>query len=209
LKLNTDKTPFVWLGTPHLLSKLTRDTVTIRGIPIHVSTEAMFLGVLLDSALIFVPHIRRLSGRCFYRLRQMRIVRKSLTQEAAKTMVHAFITSRIDYCNSVMYGASTVHIRPPHNVLNAAARLILCKRNYDRITAAIRHSLHWLPVQQRIDCKLYVLVYKCLHQGAPVYLSELCIPVASLTARSHLRSAAKECLVISYCKTMNYGQRSF
>jgi len=97
----------------------------------------------------------------------------------------------------------------PHNVLIAAARLILCKRNYDRITAAIRHSLHWLPVQQRIDCKLCVLVYKCLHQGAPVYLSKLCIPVASLTARSHLRSAAKECLVISYCRTKNYGQRSF
>jgi len=54
-----------------------------------------------------------------------------------------------------------------------------------------------------------VLVYKCLHQGAPVYLSELCIPVASSTGRSHLRSAAKECLVISYCRTKNYGQRSF
>jgi len=46
-----------------------------------------------------------------------------------------------------------------------------------------------------------VLVYKCLHQGAPVYLSELCIPVASSTGRSHLRSVAKECLVISYSVT--------
>jgi len=110
---------------------------------------------------------------------------------------HAFITSRIDYCNSVMYGASTVHIRPLQNVINAAARLVLCKRKYDRITAAIRDSLHWLPVQQRIDYKLCVFVYKCPHQGAPLYLSELCIPVASSTGRSHLRSAAKECLVIS------------
>jgi len=130
----------------HLLSKLTRDTVTVRGIPIHVSTEAMCLGVLLDSALTFGPRIRRLSGRCFYHLPQMRIVRKSLTQEAAKTMVHAFITSHIDYSNSVMYGASTVHIRPLQNVLNAVVRLILCKGKYDRITAATRDSLHWLPV---------------------------------------------------------------
>jgi len=127
----------------------------------------MCLGVLLDSALTFGP---RLPGRCFYHLRQMRIVQKSLTQEAAKTMVHEFIISRIDCCNSVMYGASTVHIRPLQNVLNAAARLILCKRKYDRITAAIRDSLHWLPVQQRIDYKLCVLVYKCLHHGARVYL---------------------------------------
>jgi len=119
--------------------------------------------------------------------------------------------SRIDYCNSILCGASTVYIRPLQNVLNAAARLILCKRKYDHITAAIRDSsaLHWLTVQQRIDYKLCVLVYKCLHQGAPVYLSELCIPVASSTGRSHLRSAVKECLVISYCRTKNYGQRNF
>ena len=58
-------------------------------------------------------------------------------------------------------------------------------------------------------CIMCVLVYKCLHQAAPVYLSELCIPLASSTCRSHLRSAVKECLVISYCRTKNYGQRSF
>ena len=125
-------------------------------------------------------------------------------------MVHAFIiTSRIDYCNSVMYGASTVHIRPLQNVLNAAARLILCKRKYDRITAAIRHSLHWLSVQLRIDYKLCVLVCTCLHQAAPVYLCELCIPDASSTGQSHLRSAVTECLVISYCRTKNCEQLSF
>ena len=73
----------------------------------------------------------------------MRIVRKSLTLEAAKTMVHAFVTSRLDYCNSILYGASAVHIRPLQNVLNAAARLILRKRKYDHITAAVRDLLHW------------------------------------------------------------------
>ena len=101
----------------------------------------MCLGVLLDSALTFAPHVRHLTGRSCYYLRQMRIVRKSLTQEAAETMVHAFVTSRMDYCNSILYSASAVH-----NVFNAAARLILHKGKYDRITAAIRDSLHWLPV---------------------------------------------------------------
>ena len=117
----------------------------------------------------------------------------------------------LDYCNSILYGASAVHIRPLQNVLkvNAAARLILCKRKYDRITAAIRDLLHWLPVQQRIEYKMCVLVYKCLHQTAPIYLSELCIPVATSAGRSHLSSAVKGCLVISYCRTKNYGQRSF
>ena len=60
-----------------------------------------------------------------------------------------------------------------------------------------------------IEYKMCVLVYKCLHQTAPIYLSELCIPVATSAGRSHLRSAVKGCLVISYCRTKNYGQRSF
>ena len=209
LKLNTYKTQFIWLGTPHQLHKVVcGDTITIGGTAIQVSTEAVCLGVLLDSALAFALHIRRLTGRSFYYLRQMRIVRKSLTQEVAKTVVNAFVTSRMDYCNSILYGASAIHIRPLQNLFNAAARLILHKGKYDRITAAIRDSLHWLPVQQRIEYKICVLVYKCLHQAAPIYLSELCIPVATFAGRSHLRSAVKECLVIGYCWTKKYGQRS-
>jgi len=125
LKLNTDKTQFIWLGTPY---QFVCDTITVGGIAIQVSTEAMCLGVLLDSALTYAPHVRRWSGRSFYHLRQMRIVRKSLTEDAAKTiMVHAFVTSRIDYCNSILYGASAAHIWPLQNVLNVAARLILRK----------------------------------------------------------------------------------
>jgi len=209
LKLNTDKTQFIWLGTPHQLSKFVCNTNTVGGIEIQVSTKAICLGVLLDSALTFASHVRRLSGRRFYHLRQMMIVRKSLTQEAAETMVHAFVTSRIDYCNSILYGAIAAHIRPLQNVLNAAARLILRKRKYDRITAAIRDRLHWLPVQQRVEYKMCVLVYNCLHQAAPIYLSELYIPVATFAGRRHLRSAVKECLVTSYCRTKNYGQRTF
>ena len=84
-----------------------------------------WLGVLLDSRLTFAPHVRRLSGKCFYHLRQLKTVRRSLTEDAATSLVHAFVTSRIDdYCNSVIYGARAVHIQPLQNVLNAAARLI-------------------------------------------------------------------------------------
>ena len=94
-------------------------------------------------------------------------------------MVHAFITSRIDYCNSVLHGVSAVHLRPLRNVLSSMARIILLKQKLDYITADIRDLLHWLPVQRRIEYKMCVLVYKCLNQLAPIYLSELCIPVAA------------------------------
>jgi len=77
------------------------------------------------------------------------------------------------------------------------------------LSADIRDLLHWLPVQRRIEHKLCLLVYKCLHQLAPIYISELCIPVAATATRSHLRSAVRGNLVISYSRTKRYGQRSF
>jgi len=136
----------------------------------------------------------------------MRIVRKSLIQDAAKTVVHAFVTSRIDYCNSILYGASAAHIRPLQNVLNEGAGLILRKRKYDRITAAIRDLLHWLPVQQTIEYKMCVLVYKCLHPHLPVWTvnSSCNIRWPEPSAFSSERMPRHQ-----YCRTKNYVQRSF
>ena len=121
----------------------------------------------------------------------MNTVRKSLTEDAATTMVHAFVTSRVDYCNSVLHRVSAANVQPLQNVLNAAARIILRKRKFDHITTNVRDRLHWLPVQQRIEYKVCVLVYKCLHQAAPAYLAELCSPVSESANRGHLRSAAR------------------
>src|SRR5664279_225457 len=113
----------------------------------------MFLRVLLDNTLSCAQHVRRVAGKCFYFLRQLRIVRRSLTEEAAKTIVHAFIASRIDYCNSILHGMSATHMRPLQNVLNAAARLVLRKRKFDHITAAARNQLHWLQSHSESNLK--------------------------------------------------------
>ena len=99
----------------------------------------------------------------------MKTVRRSLTNDAAKTIVHAFVTSRVDYCNSILHRVSAVHGQPLQNVLNAAARIIQRKRKFDRITADLRDQLHWLPIQQRTEYKLCVLVY----EAAPTYLAEM------------------------------------
>jgi len=76
----------------------------------------------------------------------------------------------------------------------------------NHITADIRDLLQWLSVQQRIKYKISMLIYKCLHQTAPIYLSELCISVAATTKWSYLRSAVQGNLVI---RTKQYGQLSF
>ena len=122
----------------------------------------------------------------FLSSRQMNTVRKSLTEDAATTMVHAFVTSRVDYCNSVLHRASASSVQSLQNALNAAARIILRKRKFDHITTDVRDQLHWLPVQQRIEYKVCVLVHKCLHQAAPIYLAELCSPVSESANSGHL-----------------------
>ena len=76
--------------------------------------------------------------------------------------------------------------------------ITLRKQRRDHITADIRDLLHWLPVQRRIESKMCVLIYKCLHQLAPIYLSELCLPVAATATRSHLRSAVQGNLCLLY-----------
>ena len=55
----------------------------------------------------------------FHQLRQLRSIRRSLSLDAAKTFVHSLISSRVDYCNSIFYGATDVVVRRLQSVLNA------------------------------------------------------------------------------------------
>jgi len=75
LRLNEDKTQFIWLGTPHQLFEVQCQQISLRGVDIQISTEVTCLSVLLDSRLTFAPYVRRLSGKCFYHLRQLKTVR--------------------------------------------------------------------------------------------------------------------------------------
>ena len=90
-------------------------------------------------------------------------------------MVHTFITRRIDYCNSLLQDVSEVHLRPLQNVLNSAVCIILWKQRLHHITADIGDLVHWLPVQQRIEYKMCVLIYKLSTSvnTSPSYASRL------------------------------------
>ena len=69
------------------------------------------LGVVIDQELRMDWHIGKLSQSCFYQLRQLRTVRQSLSDTAAKMLVNAFVVTRIDYCNIVLTGASGSNIQ--------------------------------------------------------------------------------------------------
>ena len=152
------------------------------------SPAARNLGLLLDSQLTMKDHVSALCRSCFWQLRQLRLVRSSLTSDTAKTLVHAFVNSRIDYCNSMLYGVSDGLLKKLQAVQNAAARVVTGARKFDHVTPVLR-DLHWLPVRQRIKYKLAMTVYKCLHGLAPTYLVDDCHTISAIAGKRHLRSA--------------------
>ena len=117
-------------------------------------------------------HVQRICQAGYYQLRNIAKLRRYMDQSSLETIIHAFITSRIDYCNSLLCGANQCVIRKLQMLQNAAARVLTQTRKVDHITPILK-NLHWLPVQQRIVFKLLVITFKCVHNLAPRYLCEL------------------------------------
>ena len=206
LRLNTDKTQFIWLGTGHALGKL--DVAQVNAI--LPSTDVVNnLGVSFDSELRMERQVSRLCQVCYFHLRRLRTIRRSLTKESLLTLVHAFVTSRIDHCNAVLHGSSAFLLDRLQSVLNSAARLILNIPKFSRISSAIRDKLHWLPIEGRIRYKIALLVRHCIAGMAPEYLVELCRPVCLSTGRQSLRSASRGDLVVPRYRLKRSGHKAF
>ena len=120
-------------------------------------------------------HVASVCRSCCFQLRQLRAVQRSITMDAAKTLVRI---NRL-HCNSLLAGTSDSLIWRMQLVQNAAARLVTGLRKFDHIKSTLR-DLHWLPVRQRINYKVALLVYKCLHGLASSYLADDCRPVYRL-----------------------------
>ena len=144
---------FKLLNIPHVNIVSTR---------VDVADTAGDLGLIIDSQLSLSAQVAALSRSCYFRLRQLRPIIRSLTMEAAKTIAQAFISCRLDYCNSLLYGISDCLLQRLQSVQNAAARFVTGTRRCDHITPVLR-QLHWLPVCQRIHFKIAGWVFQALH----------------------------------------------
>jgi len=207
LKLNADKTQLIWLGTRQQLAKLTVTQLQLSASVVEFDSVVTDLGVVLDNQLTMGPQVTAVSRSCFYQMRQLRVVQRSLTNDALRSLVQAFIHCRLDYCNALLAGITDTQLKRLQSVQNTAARLVSGARRRDHITPVLR-SLHWLPVRQRIFFKTAVLVWKCIHGVAPPYLQEACVPVEKVQGRSRLRSASTGCVDLPRVQT-SVGQRSF
>ncbi|KAL0150403.1 hypothetical protein M9458_054220 [Cirrhinus mrigala] len=120
-------------------------------------------------------------------------------------LVHAFMTSRLDYCNALLGGCSASSINKLQIVQNAAARVLTRSRKYDHITPILK-SLHWLPIRFRISYKIALLTYKALNSLAPAYLTSL---LPRYNPSRSLRSQNSGLLVVPRIAKSTKGGRAF
>ena len=125
MKLNSDKTEFLLIGTRQQLRKVGNMThFSIGDSRISPCYEVRNLGAWFDSKMNMLGHINKTCSSAFYHLYSIRRIRKYLSRPAAESLVHAFITSRVDYCKSLLYGLLNSHIMKLQRIQNAAARLV-------------------------------------------------------------------------------------
>ena len=148
--------------------------------------------VILDEALSMKQHINKVTSNCLFQIRQLKQVRRILCPEITTSLITAFVTSRLDYCNAVLAGLPMSTVAPLQRVQTAAARLITGIGLHDHVIPTVQ-QLHWLPIMHRITYKLCVLMH-IVHTGrSPPYLSNRVTATFDLTSRHALRSAGSQC----------------
>ncbi len=136
--------------------------------------------------LSFGSHISNISRSAFFNLRNIARLRSTISRDSTEVLIHALVTSRIDYCNSLLVGIPEKQFHRLKLIQNSAARIVTNSRTFDHISP-ILFQLHWLPVRYRVHYKIPLLTYKALHNLAPHYLSDLLhlyTPLCSLRSSS-------------------------
>ena len=155
LQLNPAKTEFIWFGSRSNLAKISPEylSLTVASSSVRCVHTVRNLGVIFDSELSMKSHISKTASVCFFHLRRLRQLRGVVTDEVMKQLVTSLVLSRLDYCNSVLYGLPASTLAPLQRVQNAAARLVLRLDHRAHIKPALQ-SLHWLPMKARIEFKI-------------------------------------------------------
>ena len=207
LKLNDDKTEAL------LLKKRTAnkppclpDSVLVGNSHIPFSTSARNLGFYIASDMTLDKHVSNICRVAYYELRKISAIRQHLSSQTANTLVCAFVLSRLDYCNSLLAGCPKHLTNKLQKLQNSAARLVLQARKHDHAKPLLR-TLHWLPIQARIEYKLSSLCFHFFSGTAPSYLSDILTPY---TPGRQLRSSTdSRTLRPPMIKTKTYGERTF
>ena len=203
LKLNDDKTEIIAFDGPRR-NPVQLSPLRIGNEVISISDSVRILGVDLDNNMTLKGHIHNVAKACFFKLKNMFKIRKCIDESAAKAMVHTMITSKLDYCNAILYGLPESSLKCLSSVQKTSARLITQSGKYDHITPIMK-KLHWLPIRKRIDYKVLVMVHKTLNGLSPVYLDDL----IQRRPNKGTRADSNGDLVVPGIKRSTFGGRTF
>ena len=169
LKLNSDKTEFIIIGTKQQRHNLSNHfPVKLLDNDITPSDSVRNLGVIFDSDFSFHKHVSNICKSCFYHVRDLRRIRRHIPLSTAKTISNALISSRLDCCNSLLNNIAKQDLSKLQCVQNCLARVVLRAPSLPLLK-----QLHWLQVNYRIQFKLSTLTYRALAIHQPHYLASL------------------------------------
>ena len=209
LKLNDSKTELMLVTskrTMHLHDL--PNSITIGNAQIPFKQSVKNLGLTLDCHLNINAHISNIAQTCYFELQSLASIRRFLTSTATATLVSAFVLSRIDYCNSLLFGSThdvTSHLQ---RIQNYAARVILRLPKSSGISTRLK-SLHWLPVKVRSTYKIACLCYHCHSSTAPSYVADMLHEKPSHTCITRSSSYSMPLLNRPAHSKATLGDRSF
>ena len=206
LKLNDHKTEVILFTSKHDLKSNPSVAVTVGEQVIRPATTTRNLGVVYDQPLSMIQHVNSVCRVGYMHVHNIGRIRRYLTEDATKTMIHALVTSRLDYCNAVLYGLPASVTNKMQRLQNMCARMITRTRRSDHITPVLI-KLHWLPVRKRIEYKMLShTYYRAIHRHAPQYLCDMLSVYQPARA---LRSQSTLTLTVPRSRTKMYGDRCF
>jgi hypothetical protein len=172
---------------------------------ISPSKSARDLGAIIDDEMQLKSHVQNICRSASFGIYKIGQLRKYLDKKSTERLVHAFVSSKLDFNNSLLYGLPSAVLASLQRVQNSAARLITYTKRHNHISPVLR-ELHWLPIRERIMFKMLLITYKAIHGSAPVYISDL----ISISNNSRLRSSSM--LLLKHgprAHTVSYGDRAF
>ena len=161
LKINPDKTEIILFHPKSLQNQVIIGGTIIGHECVRFSDEVKNVGVWLDNNLKMDKHVNRIASHCYKLLKDIGRIRNILSKKHTEMLVHAVVTSRLDYCNSLLFNIGKFSLFKLQKVQNAAARLVVRKGKRHSVTGVLK-DLHWLKVESRIMFKIILLVYKCV-----------------------------------------------
>ena len=148
VKLNSKKTEYMLISSPHMRNTIASIDVTVGRETVSPSYSARNLGVYFDKSMNMDRHISHICQTAYFQLGKVAAIRPFLTHAAAETLIHSLITSRLDFCNSLLDCLPSSSLNRLQAVQNAAARLLMMKNFFDHITPILT-ELHLATSQEK------------------------------------------------------------